>query len=165
MTTNNFKIKKLLDYCLLITGLAGGAYFLNLRFAPKEIGPSQQPYNSPGPSITLTGKLQLKLFPGPPEYSSIDDGDRADYCWVLELDPPSFLLALNTPVDELRLDLSDILRRSNANEVMLTIDEDVRDLCRQCEYRQVAVKGLLFHAHTAHHYTPMLIDVQQLIIR
>ena len=112
------------------------------------------------PLITLTGKLGLKQFPGPPEYSSIEDGDRADYCWILELDKASFLLALNTPVKELNLDVKDILKWSNPSEVMLVLDKEKESFCRDLEHQQVCVNGHLFHAHTAHHYTPMLLDVK-----
>lgn len=157
MKSKNYKTR-LIFFCILIALSFVTIYFLDVWFPCEEAKPEK----SSEPLVTLSGKLTLKLFPGPPEYSSIEDGDRADYCWVLELDRTSFLLALKTPVKELALDLADILKRADANGVMLGIDEEMGSNCSRHKDQQVAVKGSLFHAHTAHHYTPMLMEVKQI---
>ena len=163
MKLKNYKMRGVLCSSGLIATLAVASYFLNIWFSRKEARSIQQLEDSSEPLVILTGKLRLQLFPGPPEYSSIENGDRADYCWVLELDRPSFLQALNVPVNELTLDLSDILKRSEANVVMLGSDKEMGSICEQYEHEQVAVKGHLFHAHTVHHYTPMLMDVKEVV--
>ena len=144
----SFLLQSIIFFCLAATALVGSGYFLNVIFFQK----------AEEPLITLTGKLRLKLFPGPPEYSSIKDGDRADHCWIVELDDPSFLFALNTPYNELSHDLSDILYRKDAYMLTLCLNEDHVSLCQQYKDQNVAVRGVLFHAHTAHHYTPILLD-------
>ncbi|MCB1107748.1 MAG: DUF4431 domain-containing protein [Chlamydiia bacterium] len=109
------------------------------------------------------GKLRLKLFPGPPEYGSVEDGDEADYVWIVELDEPSFLIALNAPENELSLDLADIVRREDAHDLILCLDEDLERTCEEYKDQEVIVRGVLFHAHTAHHYTPLLIDLEKIV--
>ncbi len=73
------------------------------------------------------------------------------------------LLALNTPVKELGLDSKDILKWPNPGEVILVLDEEMEKFCRDYEHQQVSVEGHLFHAHTSHHYTPMLLDVKRIL--
>ena len=63
---------------------------------------------------------------------------------------------------ELSLELRDILKRSKPHTVMLTIDEQMESICQQLKQQDVIVKGHLFHAHTIHHYTPLLLDVKQI---
>ena len=95
--------------------------------------------------VVLSGRLILKRFCGPPEYSSIEDGDRIDDCWVLQLDKGSL----------------DILE-SVADQVLLALDEDMNVFCLDHANDGVVVEGFIFHAHTAHHYTPILIDVKNM---
>ena len=124
----------------------------------------QKEYGS-DPFITLSGTLRLKLFPGPPEYSSIENGDRADFCWVLDMDKESFILALNTPVQELGLDYKDIIKWPNASEVFLFPDQNVDESIRKRNGQHISISGYLFHAHTAHHYSPMLLTVPERFYR
>lgn len=138
------------------------SYLIPLNLLNKDTRtrlPEPSPHSEP--LVTLKGKLKLQLFTGPPEYSSIENGDRIDHCWVLELDNSSFLLALNAPSNELSLDLGDVLRRSDANQVMLGRSR-MGDICPQYENQVVIVRGRLFHAHTIHHYTPLLMDMQEI---
>ena len=109
--------------------------------------------------MNLAGKLLLTSFPGPPEYSSIKDGDRLNTCWLLELDEASFKLALMTPVPEPANFVRDILKRENPNVIMLGLDDDIQKYCSSYKDKEVTVSGYLYHAHTAHHYTPLLMDV------
>lgn len=126
-----------------------------------HFGTIQKEYGS-DPFITLSGILQLKVFPEPPEYSSIENGDRGDSCWVLELDKESFILALSAPVQpELALDFKDILKWPNASEVFLFPDYNVDESFRSKNGHHISISGYLFHAHTAHHYTPMLLTVPE----
>ena len=145
-------------FCLLGIITACFGLFLAWENHCKAI---QKEYGS-DPFITLSGILQLKVFPGPPEYSSIENGDRADSCWVLELDKESFILALSAPVQsELALDCKDILKWHNASEVFLFPDFNVDESFRSKKGHHISISGYLFHAHTAHHYSPMLLTVPE----
>lgn len=131
---------------LLIILSVGIVYSINLFLRVNEIEPV----------ITLRGKLKLKEFP-----DSIEYDDRTNY-WIVELDAPSFLLALNEPENELSLDLSEILKRKNASDLTLCFDQNQLEFFQQFQDRGVTVTGNLFHAHTAHHYTPLLLSLEQI---
>lgn len=152
------RIQPTICLCLIIITVVPLAYFYSQR--PKTPATSIQ---SSEPSITLKGKLRLKLFPGPPEYGSIEEGDRADYTWIVELDEPSFLLALNAPESELSLDLADIIKREDAHDLILCLDEKHERTCEEYKDQDVIVRGILFHAHTAHHHIPLLIDLKDIL--
>ena len=152
------RIQSTICLCLVIVAVIPLAYFFSQK--PKIPAASIQ---SSEPSITLRGKLRLKLFPGPPEYGSIEEGDQADYVWIVELDDPSFLLALNAPENELSLDLADIVEREDAHDLILCVNENLERSCEEYKDQDVIVRGILFHAHTAHHYTPLLIDLKDIL--
>src|SRR3989338_8978075 len=78
--------------------------------------------NEPEKLVLLKGKLILKLFPGPPEYSSIKDGDRKDYCWLLKLDKSSFKIAMTTRVCEPANSKKNIMEHSDPEEISLCLD-------------------------------------------
>jgi len=152
-------LKPICSVLFLIAVSCGVYFFFSVQ---KKTNPLELPLGAPEPLISLKGKLILKLFPGPPEYSSIEGGDRADYCWVLQLDSLSLHLALTTPVAEPASTLADLKNRSNHGEVILALDEDLENFCKEHRDQPITVEGQLFHAHTAHHYSPMLVDVKKI---
>jgi|GEM_PF-3422119 len=123
----------------------------------------QLPEGDPEKLVTLQGRLILRLFPGPPEYTSIERGDRANYCWLLQMDEESFRIATTTLVQEPSSNLKSIMSWSNHRELYLSLEENMIDFCCDHESKKITVKGYLFHAHTAHHPTPILIDVKKIL--
>ena len=111
--------------------------------------------------VVLKGQLILRLFPGPPEYTSIEKGDRADYCWMLHVNEEFFKIATTTSVSEPSTDLQSIMEWSNHNEIYLSLEDNMIDFCCDHESQEITVNGYLFHAHTAHHYSPILMNVQK----
>jgi hypothetical protein len=87
--------------------------------------------------VSMRGKLVLKILPGAPEYSSIEEGDAAIACWLLRLE-------------------------SSKEEIALCLSDDLRDFCNKHIGKQISVEGVLFPAHTTHHPTRVLIDVQRM---
>lgn len=120
------------------------------------------PEDAPEKLVALKGKLILRLFPGPPEYTSIEKGDRADYCWMLHVNEEFFKIATTTPVPEPCSDLKSIMEWSNHDEIYLSLEENMTDFCCDHESKEITVQGYLFHAHTAHHYSPILMDVKKI---
>lgn len=104
--------------------------------------------------VTLKGKLILKLC-------SIEN-DPPMYCWFLEMDKSSFKIASTTPVWGYVLTLKEILKKPNWNEVQLGRDDETEDFCMKHKNQKVIVNGYLFHAHTAHHYAPFLMDIEKI---
>jgi hypothetical protein len=65
--------------CLMASGrLAQGAECL--RYEPEL--------------VTLAGALKLKVFPGPPNYSSFESGDQPETVWMLTLADPICINAI-----------------------------------------------------------------------
>ncbi len=55
------------------------------------------------------------------------------------------------------------MNRPNHTEVFLVINEDMENFCYTHQDQQITAEGQLFHAHTAHHYTPILLDVKKIL--
>lgn len=108
--------------------------------------------------ISLRGKLTLRLYPGPPEYSSVENGDYPGYCWFLQMDHSSFQIAFTTLLPGLALSSADIMSRPNWYEVQLGCSPSDDFNCENVN-KEVVVEGYLFHAHTGHHHAPFLMDV------
>lgn len=153
--------KKWMNYAFSLLGIIGVCFGIFLAWKNQYRARQNEKEYGSDPFITLSGILQIKAFPGPPEYSSIEHGDRADFCWVLNLDKESFILALNTPVPELSLDFRDIIKWPNANEVFLFPDQNVDESFRRNRGQHISISGYLFHAHTIHHYSPILLTVPE----
>lgn len=87
--------------------------------------------------VCMQGELIFKIFPGEPEYSSIEEGDAAVPCFLLRIEP-------------------------SKEEITLCLSEALRNFYDKHIGKQVTVEGALFPAHTTHHPTRVLIDVQKM---
>ena len=102
-------------------------------------------------AVTLTGRLSSHLFPGPPNYESIKRGDQKERVIILTIAAPVCVDggsdAINEPENNIR-DLQLVIRKP----------ADWKTVERRLGKR-VTVVGTLFHAHTGHHRTKVLVDV------
>lgn len=109
--------------------------------------------------VTLTGTVIVKRFPGPPEYSSIEAGDRTETVTIIKLDRP---ICVNA---------------DSASAVNTEAEEDVAEIqigplyhllpgwpkqFKRLKSKKAKVAGTLFHRHTGHHRTAILMDVKEL---
>ena len=107
-----------------------------------------------GPSVvTLRGMLRSHVFPGPPNYESIKRGDRKERAIILMLAAPTCTTSNDPPqgLDDPETDI---------REMQLVVTKSAH--WKIVEWRlgkRVVVTGTLFHAHTGHHRTKVLIDV------
>jgi hypothetical protein len=102
--------------------------------------------------VELEGKLTIKTFFGPPNFGENPETDSKERSWILSLNKPinvqgktSTDPGLNTSVEGVR-------------ELQLVLPKPHRELIS----KKVIVKGTLFHAHTGHHQTDVLMDVQSI---
>ena len=151
---------RLICLCVFLFGITGSLYWFFT--ASKKINPLELPIGTTESLVVLKGRLVGKLFAGPPEYSSVEDGDRGDYCWILQLDDPSLERALTTPVVEPANNLANIITWPNYREVFLFSDGVTEDFIIYRD-KEIEVEGYLFHAHTVHHYTPILMNVKRIL--
>ena len=105
--------------------------------------------------VTLHGSLIRKTFPGPPNYSDIHKGDRAETYFLLNLDSPICL-----DVDKSAPDLRP--NQKNVRTVQLILEEGMYERFKLLLGKEVVARGSLFAAHTGHHHTPVLLTVSNL---
>ena len=107
-----------------------------------------------GTTVSLTGKLTSKIFPGPPNYESIRNGDQKETAIILILTRP----ICTTSKDP----ASHGDPESGQRDIQLVIskDENWRTI-RRLMRKRATVSGTLFHWNTGHHHTKVLMDVSQ----
>ena len=129
---------------LLLTTL-----LLLAAFCPSASGQNCLEY---GPTVSLTGTLRSQVFPGPPNYESIKRGDRKEKAIILTLVPR----ACTTGNDPQGFDVPE----PDIREMQLVVTKDThwKTVSRLMGKRAI-VTGTLFHAHTGHHRTKVLVDV------
>lgn len=110
-------------------------------------------YYGPEPS-TLTGTIRTVTFPGPPNYDSIKSGDEAEHCWILFLDKPVSVL----PKKESKEYFEDPLQK--VQKIQLVIHSDLK--LKVIKNHHVRITGTFFSAHTGHHHTEVLMEVNRI---
>ena len=101
--------------------------------------------------VRLIGTIVEKTFPGPPEFESIEKGDRPEAHWILKLIRP--VCVNGDPKSELNVETE---KKVNAVQLIIYGDEG---RYKHFLSRKVIATGTLFHAHTGHHYTKVLMEV------
>lgn len=113
--------------------------------------------DQPEKLVSMTGKLILNVLNSDPDKGAIECGGHPIYSWILKLDPKSFETACSTPVRASFQTPATIRSFKNYDEMELTGDYDVEWLCDRVN-ETVTVQGYLWHAHTGHHHTPVMMD-------
>ncbi len=100
--------------------------------------------------------MERRLFPGPPNYESIEDGDERDIQWILRLSRP--MCVSEAAGDELNSEA-----KSGITEIQLVIGNsaDRRRYVPLIGHR-VKVTGTLYSAHTAHHRAAVLLTLKSM---
>jgi hypothetical protein len=104
-----------------------------------------------GEPVSLSGKVILRIFFGPPNYGEDPGADSREEQAILLLRRPVCVDADQSDNDAAEKD---------QKEVTLVPPQGM-DL-RGFEGKEVDVEGNLFHANTGHHHTPVLIQVSRI---
>jgi hypothetical protein len=109
--------------------------------------------------VKLEGRIERGVFPGPPNYMSVENGDQKDVQWILHLSIPAC-------VNGKRGDDLNSEPEADVSELQLVISKS-SEWKRYTPLlgRDVLVTGTLFHAHTAHHRTTVLLTVRRIEAR
>ena len=108
-------------------------------------------YESSG--VRLAGRIKIMTFPGPPNYESVEKGDQPEIAWVLRLSRPACVKAgQDNEFDEAESNVTDI-------QLVLEAQEFTKWRVLAQGRAPVVVTGKLFHAHTGHHHTAVLMEV------
>ena len=101
-------------------------------------------------TVLLSGTIKRHTFPGPPNYESIAKGDRREQVWVLHLARPVCVSASGDQEEE---------KNVSGLQLVFTDAENEYRRYRPFVGRRVKINGTLFHAHTGHHHTKVLLTV------
>lgn len=102
--------------------------------------------------VTLTGTLRSQAFAGPPNYESVKRGDRKEIATILTL------VSNTCTTDKGSQDFN--APETDIREVQLLVISDAHwKSVHRLMGKRAEVTGTLFHAHTGHHRTKVLIDV------
>ena len=101
-----------------------------------------------GDPIILTGKVKLQTFYGPPGYGENPDTDSRERQAILVLSEPICVEANPNNYEEAEHNQSEVTLVPHNNE-------NLKDYVG----KEIKVKGTLYHAHTAHHHTRVLINI------
>ena len=102
----------------------------------------------------LSGVLISKVFPGPPNFDSIENGDYPEAGWILKLDNQS----INILAASMRLDGSE-----GIDEIEIETEKSFNGDLQRCVGRRVICRGILRDAENAHHHTPLLLSACRLL--
>ncbi len=103
--------------------------------------------------VQLSGRVVLRVFPGPPNYENTKKGDRPEKQALLDLDHP--ICVSGDPNSEINSE-------DEHDQQMVTLVPAPGMNLDSYAGARVRIEGKLFHAHTGHHRTPVLITVLQI---
>lgn len=105
------------------------------------------------PSIVeLTGTMKRVVFPGPPNYESVKEGDEPEIYWVLSLDAA---ICVN---GDSKSDFNTSESKIKSLQLLIGKYNKYRYLLGQ----KVKVKGMLTHSFTGHHHTLVMLGVRDI---
>ncbi len=103
--------------------------------------------------VEIKGELSIETFFGPPNFGEEPETDAKESHWILTLNEP---INVRPPKDA---DPHADPAIENVKKLQLVLPESASELIG----RQVIVKGTLFHAHTGHHHTDVLLEVETIV--
>jgi hypothetical protein len=105
--------------------------------------------------VQLSGTLSKQVVPGPPNYESVRKGDKPETIWILTLDKAVCVTGNTDDVNE---------PEQNVTDLQLLLQQEHFAQLRKLPGGKVQVVSLgkLFHGHTAHHRTKVLLDVKEI---
>jgi hypothetical protein len=105
--------------------------------------------------VKITGSLERKTVPGPPNYESVRNGDRPETYWFVKLSTP-----VCVGEDEKEPDLNPA--KKGVGSIQLVLSPDAYAAYKELVGKRVVVSGTLFGATTGHHHSPVLLTVRTL---
>ena len=97
-------------------------------------------------TVSLTGTISRRTF--------INVSEQKEVVWIMKL-----ANAICVDADE---DSEVNVKRSRVSDVQLVLDPEMFGKYRRLLGKKVRATGTLFGEHTAHHFTPVLLDVSEL---
>lgn len=102
---------------------------------------SQECVEPTGGLVELAGVAKQETFPGRPNYESIEDGDEPETGWILTIDEG--------------ICVSGFKALQSKFQIFWLEDKGFN-----IAVGKIKVKGKTMEAHTGHHHTPILVEVE-----
>ncbi|HEV8588103.1 MAG TPA: DUF4431 domain-containing protein [Pyrinomonadaceae bacterium] len=126
---------------------------ISLAFAAAvSIHGQRQQFHYEPEKVTLTGRVVLRTFFGPPDYGENPKTDTKEHNYILILDSLVDVIGTNSENETER----------KVRQVTLVISDPNANQIRPFLSKRVKVEGTLFHAITGHHHTRVLMTVSSI---
>ena len=121
--------------------------------------------------VILSGIVKDMIFPGPPNFVSVDEGDWAEPRWILDVDEQSLARlaeAQARAIDDcyMREFIDSELRADEPNANLVTLDsfftEEPESVARY-ENKRVTIDAVI-SAQPAHCHTPFVVEIAEVLI-
>ncbi len=109
-----------------------------------------------GQELSFTGRISQEIFPGPPNYESIENGDSLETYWIFTISTPQCIKAES--------DIEGELYKAITRFQLAFKDNEIYTSQKSLVGNTVSVKGELFLAVSGHHHTEALILVKDLML-
>lgn len=106
-------------------------------------------------TVFLKGKITRNTFAGSPNYDNIKKGDTPERYWILNLIKPICVISDPNIIGGEK-------QENNVSKIQLALTEAQYVEFKGFRGKQVEVSGKLWHAHTGHHHTNVLITVTEI---
>lgn len=100
--------------------------------------------------VSLSGVIVRETHPGPPNFSSIAEGDEPETIWVLKLEKAVCVLTAND-ID---------VEEHNQKEIQIVLNDKQYSQYRSLLGQKVTVTGMLFHSITGHHHKTLTLTTR-----
>lgn len=110
--------------------------------------------------VELNGVLELRTYPGPPNYESVKLGDERESCYYFELINPIDVY----PFPGVKSMINDVVEE-NVKIIQLSLSSDklFGRFKKIGNGKKLKLRGTLFHRHTGHHHAEVLMSVDNII--
>jgi len=108
-----------------------------------------------GQLVRLRGMVWREMFPGPPNYESIDDGDQAQPYWILNTNRKIEIFGKS-------MENGKPYSAGSSSRFQLMLEPSFYSNREYTVFSDVWVEGTVMIGHAGHHKTKALIDVQKL---
>lgn len=121
--------------------------------------------------VMLTGIVKYIVFPGPPNFVSVEKGDYEEPRWILEVDAPSLKRLVEiqrsaTPNNYAYRYLDTTLEETEPNANLVTLDSSFTgepdDHIELYENKMVTIDAVI-SAQPAHCHTPFVVEIAEII--
>jgi hypothetical protein len=128
--------------------MRGQTVILSLSLLVVPAAGAQSCINTYKDTVSLTGKLERRTYPGRPNYETVKAGDEPE---------THFYLVLAKPVCSVASEESDA--QKDVKLIQLVLDSVGYASLRPRLGENVTLRGTVFGAHTGHHHAPLLLQV------